>query len=54
MQRNLQRDRSYHNVKKVIACVLSLVVFIMTIAVPAYAEEKQVEANSFIQVRGND
>ncbi|MGX1827300.1 serine hydrolase domain-containing protein [Paenibacillus taichungensis] len=44
MQKNRQRDRSYHNVKKVIACVLSLVFFIMTIAVPAHAEEKQAEA----------
>ncbi|RAW19311.1 hypothetical protein DC345_00555 [Paenibacillus taichungensis] len=44
MQKNRQRDRSYHNVKKVIACVLSLVFFIMAVAVPAHAEEKQVEA----------
>lgn len=44
MQKNRQRDRSYHNVKKVIACVLSLVFFIIAIAVPAHAEEEQAEA----------
>lgn len=44
MQKNRQKDRSYHIVNKVIACVLSFIFIIMAIAVPAHAEEEQVEA----------
>lgn len=44
MQKNRQRDCSYHTVKKLLACVLSFVFIIMAIAVPAYAEQEQVEA----------
>lgn len=43
MQKNRQNDRSYHTVKKVIVCVLSFIFIIMAIAVPANAEEEQVE-----------
>lgn len=39
----MQMNRGYHTVKKVIACVLSFIFIIMAIAVPAHAEEKQVE-----------
>lgn len=39
----MQISRRYHYVKKVIACVLSLVFIIIACAVPAYAEEEQVE-----------
>ncbi|WP_339183129.1 serine hydrolase domain-containing protein [Paenibacillus sp. FSL H8-0317] len=39
----MQINRGYHTVNKVIACVLSFIFIIMAIAVPAHAEEKQVE-----------
>ncbi|AOZ91010.1 serine hydrolase domain-containing protein [Paenibacillus crassostreae] len=39
----MQKDRSVHTVNKVIACVLSFIFIIMAIAVPAHAEEEQVE-----------
>ncbi|MCL6660075.1 serine hydrolase domain-containing protein [Paenibacillus amylolyticus] len=39
----MQMNRGYHTVNKVIACVLSFIIIIMAIAVPAHAEEKQVE-----------
>lgn len=44
MPNNRQKDRSDHTVKKVIACVLSYIFIIMAIAVPAHAEEEQVES----------
>nr|WP_154892436.1 serine hydrolase domain-containing protein [Paenibacillus xylanexedens] len=43
MRKNGQKDRSYHTVNKVIACVLSLVFVIITCAVPVYAEEEQIQ-----------
>ncbi|WP_339276809.1 serine hydrolase domain-containing protein [Paenibacillus sp. FSL W8-0426] len=39
----MQISRRYHTVNKVIASVLSFIFIIMAIAVPAYAEEEQVE-----------
>jgi len=39
----MQISRRYHTVNKVIASVLSFIFIIMTIAVPAYAEQEQVE-----------
>ncbi|WP_339259750.1 serine hydrolase domain-containing protein [Paenibacillus sp. FSL R5-0713] len=36
-------NRGHHTVNKVIACVLSYIFIIMAIAVPAHADEKQVE-----------
>lgn len=39
----MQMKRGYHTANKVIACVLSFIFIIMAIAVPAHAEEKQVE-----------
>lgn len=39
----MQMNRGYHTVNKVIACVLSFIFIIMVIAVPALADEKQVE-----------
>ncbi|MDN4600657.1 serine hydrolase [Paenibacillus sp. F6_3S_P_1C] len=39
----MQMNRGYHTVNKVIACVLSFIFIIMAIAVPALADEKQVE-----------
>ncbi|WP_366346005.1 serine hydrolase domain-containing protein [Paenibacillus amylolyticus] len=39
----MQMNRGYKTVNKVIACVLSFIFIIMAIAVPAHADEKQVE-----------
>lgn len=39
----MQMNRGHHTVNKVIACVLSYIFIIMAIAVPAHADEKQVE-----------
>ncbi|UPK45478.1 serine hydrolase domain-containing protein [Paenibacillus pabuli] len=39
----MQMNRGYHTINKVIACVLSFIFIIMAIAVPAHADEKQVE-----------
>lgn len=43
MQKNGPKDRSYHTLNKVIACVLSLVFVLVACAVPVYAEEEQTE-----------
>ncbi|MEC0106948.1 serine hydrolase [Paenibacillus taichungensis] len=40
----MQMNRGYHTFNKVIACVLSYIFIITAVAVPAHAEEKQVEA----------
>ncbi|MEO2204765.1 serine hydrolase domain-containing protein [Paenibacillus pabuli] len=40
MQKNRPKDRSFHTVNKVIACVLSLVFVLIACAVPVYAEEQ--------------
>ncbi|MGN7411612.1 serine hydrolase domain-containing protein [Paenibacillus sp. SAF-068] len=39
----MQMNRGHHTVNKVIACVLSYIFIIMAIAVPTYADEKQIE-----------